>query len=75
MKLILYIFTLTIALTSSSCLGQTDATKSTQKYAHQLLTIEPAVGIHTNFGTDLLLSYSGSVESQGATRVRFALVL
>ena len=46
------ILVLTI-LTATSCFAQKDVT---QKYPYRLLTVEPGVGIHTNFGTDLLLS-------------------
>lgn len=55
MKFITYMTALTILLSTAQGLAQTGSAGS-PKYAHRRLTIEPAVGIHTNFGTDLLLS-------------------
>lgn len=53
MKLMTYISVLTIVLSSAPGFAQT---LNPKKYARKLLTIEPAVGVHTNMGTDLLLS-------------------
>lgn len=50
MKLTTYLSVLTIILSSAPGFAQP------AKYTHRLLTIEPAVGVHTNMGTDLLLS-------------------
>ncbi len=56
MKLNKSIFTLMIAFSSVNCFAQPATKSNPQKYVHRLLTIEPSIGIHTNFGTDLLLS-------------------
>jgi hypothetical protein len=56
MRFTKYISMLAIMMSSASGFAQTNANINTQKYARRLLTIEPSVGIHTNFGTDLLLS-------------------
>jgi hypothetical protein len=52
MKLNKCTFALAFVLASVACSGQANA----QKYQRKLLTIEPAIGFHTNFTTDLLLS-------------------
>lgn len=52
MKTIISISVLSLVL-STAGFTQTD---STSKYPQKLLTVEPAVGIHTNMGTDLLFS-------------------
>jgi len=48
-KIVLFL----IALAAKSCFAQQ---VTAQKYPHRLFTVEPGVGIHANFGTDLLLS-------------------
>ncbi|MBS1542545.1 MAG: hypothetical protein JST14_02835 [Bacteroidetes bacterium] len=53
MKFQTSISVLALLLTTTAGLAQTD---NSMKYAHNLLTVEPAVGIHTNMGTDLLFS-------------------
>lgn len=53
MKLLINISTLAILLSSTASLAQTD---KPAKYTNSLLTVEPAVGLHTNMTTDLLLS-------------------
>lgn len=40
-------------MSSVPALGQTEIT---QKYPQRLLTVEPAIGFHTNMGADLILS-------------------
>lgn len=39
-----------------ACTTEATAQKITQGHLQRLLTVEPSVGIHTNFGTDVLLS-------------------
>lgn len=53
MKFPTSISVLALLLTTTATLAQTD---NSRKYAHNHLTVEPAVGIHTNMGTDLLFS-------------------
>lgn len=53
MKLLTSITALAIFLSATAGLAQTE---NRTKYVHSLLTVEPAVGIHTNMGTDLLFS-------------------
>jgi len=56
MKLFNVISLLTILLSSTAGLAQNDTNGGTKKYPHRVLTLEPSVGVHTNMGTDLLLS-------------------
>ena len=53
MKFMTCLSALTILLSSAPGFAQT---AKPMKYPSRLLTVEPAVGIHTNMGTDLLLS-------------------
>ena len=48
-----FISILAFLLSAATGLAQTD---KPAKYVHRLLSVEPAVGIHTNMGTDLLFS-------------------
>jgi hypothetical protein len=53
MKLLTNFLFLAILLSATAGFAQT---VSPTKYVSRLLTVEPAVGVHTNMGTDLLLS-------------------
>ncbi|MDB5210429.1 MAG: hypothetical protein JWQ30_1256 [Sediminibacterium sp.] len=50
------LFSLTI-FTCSTCIAQNDTSRTTKKnYPVRQVTIEPGLGIHTNAGTDLLIT-------------------
>jgi hypothetical protein len=57
MKTFIYISLLLFLGISTSAFAQKDAAiDSTSADAFRLLTVEPGIGIHTNFGTDLLIT-------------------
>lgn len=57
MKKHLFLFIILSIVSSASTYGQSTKQATNEKHFQGLpLTIEPGIGIHTNFGTDLLLS-------------------
>jgi hypothetical protein len=57
MKILAYLLMIPSFLVSISGFGQNSTTQTGEKkYLQRALTIEPGIGIHTNFGTDILIS-------------------
>jgi hypothetical protein len=57
MKIIIYLFITLSFLASPRGFAQNNISQKVDKnYIQRELTIEPGIGIHTNFGTDLLIS-------------------
>lgn len=57
MKTNIYSIILLFSLVHSCAVAQQSTIASSKtSYPHRILTIEPGVGIHTNFGTDLLIT-------------------